>query len=566
MKLPIPAAALAQHTAILGKTGSGKTTTAKVVIEHVVDEGARVCVLDPIKSDWWGLTSSADGKHPGLPFQILGGPRGHVPLHSGAGRAIGGVVASGALPLSILDMADFEPGGQQKFFADFARVLLQKMRGVLYLVVEEAHLFAPKERAGFGAENMAIHYAKLIATAGRSKGVRLIVLTQRVQALHNAILGSCETLIALRLTAPADQEPVVKWLRSNVADKDLRTQIETTLGGVRTGSGWVCSGEAKVFELVDFPRALTYDNTRTPDQGDAQREIKTAPVDADKLRSIIGDAVKEAERDDPRVLRAQVATLQRELAAKAGRKPEVDVDALARAKLDGFAEGHAEAVKAIRLALQRSIDLFQQDVVEAFSAIPKPATRPETPARRSAPSTQKVLEKSRPSPRSFPVSHSSHGNGAGEKLSKAERLVLTALAQYPGGRTKVQVAVITGYAHTGGGFNNALSSLRSRGLIEGEADRLAITEAGGMELGDFEPLPTGQALLEHWMRQLSKAERGALLALVNAYPKQLAKEEVAAEAGYEPNGGGFNNALSRLRTLELISGRGELRASEDLIG
>ncbi len=36
--------------------------------------------------------------------------------------------------------------------------------------------------------------------------------------------------------------------------------------------------------------------------------------------------------------------------------------------------------------------------------------------------------------------------------------------------------------------------------------------------------------------------------------------------GYEPNGGGFNNALSKLRTLELISGRGELRASEDLFG
>jgi hypothetical protein len=37
-------------------------------------------------------------------------------------------------------------------------------------------------------------------------------------------------------------------------------------------------------------------------------------------------------------------------------------------------------------------------------------------------------------------------------------------------------------------------------------------------------------------------------------------------AGYEANGGGFNNALSRLRTLELIGGRGELRASDDLMG
>jgi hypothetical protein len=30
-----------------------------------------------------------------------------------------------------------------------------------------------------------------------------------------------------------------------------------------------------------------------------------------------------------------------------------------------------------------------------------------------------------------------------------------------------------------------------------------------------------------------------------------------------PDGGGFNNALARLRTLELVS-RGELKASDDL--
>jgi hypothetical protein len=46
----------------------------------------------------------------------------------------------------------------------------------------------------------------------------------------------------------------------------------------------------------------------------------------------------------------------------------------------------------------------------------------------------------------------------------------------------------------------------------------------------------------------------------------MSKEAVALEAGYEPTGGGLNNALSRLRTLELISGRGELRASPELFG
>ena len=61
-----------------------------------------------------------------------------------------------------------------------------------------------------------------------------------------------------------------------------------------------------------------------------------------------------------------------------------------------------------------------------------------------------------------------------------------------------------------------------------------------------------------------KAEQLILETLTQVYPDALSKEEVAAKAGYEPNGGGFNNTLGRLRTLELVQGRGQLQASENL--
>src|SRR3954469_14003253 len=103
----IPDAALTQHIAILGKTGAGKTSTEKLTVEQVVADGFRVCVLDTVKSDWWGITSSAGGKKPGLPFKIPGGPFGPVPLHSSAGGVSGPLGGSGKLRLSIIDMADF---------------------------------------------------------------------------------------------------------------------------------------------------------------------------------------------------------------------------------------------------------------------------------------------------------------------------------------------------------------------------------------------------------------------------------------------------------------------------
>jgi hypothetical protein len=74
-------------------------------------------------------------------------------------------------------------------------------------------------------------------------------------------------------------------------------------------------------------------------------------------------------------------------------------------------------------------------------------------------------------------------------LKSGERRILTALAQYPEGRSKVQVAVLTGYAANGGGFNNYLGALRSRGMIQGDGDRLTITDGGMEALGSWEPLP-----------------------------------------------------------------------------
>lgn len=41
--------------------------------------------------------------------------------------------------------------------------------------------------------------------------------------------------------------------------------------------------------------------------------------------------------------------------------------------------------------------------------------------------------------------------------------------------------------------------------------------------------------------------------------------EIADATGYSADGGGFRNALSRLRSLNLASGRGELRINPDLL-
>ncbi len=153
---------------------------------------------------------------------------------------------------------------------------------------------------------------------------------------------------------------------------------------------------------------------------------------------------------------------------------------------------------------------------------------------------------------------------AEEKLPRAERRILTALSQYFDGRSMRQVAVLTGYSHKGGGFRNAIGALRTRGFVEGGQGRLIATDEGLAALGPIDPLPTGLELVEYWKRQpqLGRAERLILDSLVEAYPDVLTTDQIAERTGYEARGGGFRNALGKLRTLELIHGRGDIRAAD----
>jgi hypothetical protein len=63
---------------------------------------------------------------------------------------------------------------------------------------------------------------------------------------------------------------------------------------------------------------------------------------------------------------------------------------------------------------------------------------------------------------------------------------------------------------------------------------------------------------------VGKAERALFEVLTNGYPKALTKEEIAAESGYSLTSSSFKNALSKLRTLELVWGFDKISASADL--
>jgi len=568
-----PKSVLEHHVAVLGKTGSGKTSTAKLLIEQVVADGnSRVCVLDTVKSDWWGVISSADGKRPGLPFHILGGPHGHVPIHESAGRAVAEIVASGELRHSIIDMAEFAPGGGNNFFTDFAPALLRHMRGVLYLVIEEAHELAPKERSGLNKENMAIHFAKKLATAGRSKGIRLLVITQRIQALHNAVLGSCETLIAHRLTAPADQSPVIAWLRANTT-KEIADTISQGLAGLRKGMAWLVSGEAQLFQRIEFQRISTYDNTATPTEEGRKRSVASAPVDQDRLRSIIGEAVKEAEANDPTKLKRRIAELERELARKPvqvqvpgaektiTKRVEVPVVKSAVAarvesaikRIDELGVRFGDSVKAMAEAAQSLAVQLRDARREGEPAPARPAAVARLPQYRPPPPARA------PKPAEAPNTEADV-----DGIGNAHQRVLDSIAWWAtvgvGAPDKGSVAFIAGYT-VSGNFKNLVGTLRTHNLIEyPDAGKVRLTSAGEAAANYPERPGTLEDLHDAVRAKLRDAQLKLLNVVIAEHPRAMTKEELAERAGYTVSGN-FKNILGSLRSLGLVTKKGPIAAT-----
>jgi hypothetical protein len=456
----------------------------------------------------------------------------------------------------VLDLSLLRKGQATRFMTDFAERLYFRNREPLHLVVDEADAFAP-QRPQKGQEQM-LGAAEDLVRRGRLRGIGVTLITQRPAVLNKNVLTQVEVLVALRLIAPQDHDAIDAWVRQHDAFGQ-RDKLMASLASLPIGTAWFWSpGWLDLFQRVQVRKRETFDSSATPTvaSGRPAGPKAFAEVDLGRLRERIAATVERAHADDPKLLQRRIAELERELARARAAQPEPRVERVEVPVLSKDLVSRLEAAVAPLLEVAEDIQHAGDAIGEALGRWRQP--RPSTPPPPSPPASQPAAAASRPAP-------TPRAAGTSGPLPKAQRAILTVLAQHPQGRTRRQLALQTGYAVKGGGFGNALGTLRSAGLIE-RGEPIRATQVGLDALGDaWEPLPSGgQALLEHWAGQLGKAEGLILRALVAAWPATLTKQEVADQTGYAADGGGFGNALGRLRTLELIHGYRDLRADDTL--
>ena len=540
-----------------------------MLTEQLIKHGLPVVYVDPI-GVVWGLRHSRDGKGPGLPVIILGGEHADVPLEETGGVVIADFVIEHRQPV-VLDLGLFSKGAQRRFMVDFAERLYHKNRDALHVMLDECDTFVP-QRAEHGAERLVGAINDLVRK-GRARGLGVTLISQRPALVNKDVLTQVETLIAHRMTGPQDRDAIERWIEHN-ADKQEFTgdAVLASLQTLGDGDAWVWSPSwLHVLKRTHVNLRETFDSSATPKAGARVTAPKhAAEVDLGALRAQLTATIEKAKADDPRELRRRIAELEKQVKASAPaaqaeprivEKPvltpkQVSDLAMVASKFDLLGARLSNASVDVRRILNAFSDSQRVPNAETRAAM-RELERGGGRRTKDVPSLMADLNG---------VGRNPVVAGPGESVPSGQRRILLALARY-GECGKGKLAVLTRYASNGGGFNNNLSALRTAGRIAG-TDPIKVTDDGLRALGGFDPLPDdAEALFGEWVQhpELGRAHK-AIMTVLKEQGRAMSKESIASQCTppYEPGGGGFNNALSKLRTLGIIEGKTDIQLAEQL--
>lgn len=601
MKL-LPPAVFEQHIIALGKTGAGKSSAIRFIVEHLLDQEKRVIIVTP-KADFWGLKLAADGKNAGYPVPVFGGQHQDLPLSHHSGKTMAELLGTGNRS-AILQMRDFMPGERTTFWIDFASTLFRVLQGKVFLVIDEVHNFAPKGKVLDNQAGMMLHWSNKLASEARGIGITLIGASQRASKVHNDFLTSCETLIAMRVTTKWDRDAVKDWIEG-CGDPEKGKEVLNSLAQMKRGDAWVWSPEAEFGpKPIHFPMFKTYDSFRPQSPSDSAKLKGWADVDLADVKKKLEHVVKEAEANDPKKLKARIRELEsaRPVNTKPNSIDATKVESVARPLLSlleeavklivrmnaiGFNDsgltqeqihealkGTAKEIQRVaKTNLQKQSQEFEELKLEAARLLKKISARladknvfVDMTVRRNEPVsiyTARTDFVNTKTGRTTPATPEINGD-----LNGPQKKIMVALAELRSiGKlqpSKNMVAAWASYSVNGSAFTNPLGALRAAGLIEYPSNGIiSFTGAGAAMMPNMDA-PTQEQILSRIQNICTGPEWKIFSALLSRNREKVSKSELAELSEYSEKGSAYINPLGALRTMGLLDypSNGYVQASE----
>ena len=206
---------------ILAMSGHGKSNAAADIVEDVLDNHAQVIIIEPIP-EWHTLKARYNN------VVVVGGPYQDLPLEPAFAHEYVQATLEKGISL-VVNVSDIEDDADQiKFVSNFLWNLYrleQKYRRVLFLVLEEADIWAPQMWDQTSKQSLS--RVSLIAKHGRKIGVFPILISQRPADLHKSPLSQCNINLFGKFTSPPDLSEktgimyVVKKLHLQISEEQI---------------------------------------------------------------------------------------------------------------------------------------------------------------------------------------------------------------------------------------------------------------------------------------------------------------------------------------------------------
>lgn len=557
MKLPIPAATLDQHIIALGKTGSGKSSKMRVLIEHLLRKRERVTIID-IKGDWWGLKSSADGKHDGFHIVILGGKHADVPLLPGSGRAVAELLNTASFPC-LIDLRGWRPSDRAKFYIDFMDTTVEKSEGKRYIMIAEVHNFAPKGKVLSPQAGEMLHWSNRLASEGRGVGITLMADSQRPQKVHNDLLTSCETLIACKVIHKSDRGAVEDWI-DGCADPDKGKEVLRELASMKKPDSWVWSPEIDFGpQRVEWPLFETFDSFK-PQEARAGKLKGWADVDLEAVKSKLATVVQEAQANDPATLRREIERLKKVAAtAQPDMVPEsrlLEVREYSAAFTAACAE-QADGVKQAADELAQIRDELNKATTRLKglaemtrrAKLPPKITMPATMTKEQVDRTVRALTDSRPA--AVIVDDPARESGNGKESPSVRKILDVIHRSYPVSMSFDAAARRAGISKASSAYRRYRKAIQASAELEHDDGRFRSVA----RFANAMPFSTRTSVAE-WAQKLPPAYGKMLMVIFENGP--LDKPSVAEKSGVSPTSSGLGAGLKELRRLALVVDKGGL--------
>jgi hypothetical protein len=292
---------LAGRGFVTGKSGSGKSNTASVLLEELLDLGLPVAVVDT-DGEYYGLKEEYEVLHVGADDRC--------DLQVGPGHAdrLASLALEAGVPV-IVDVSGYlREADAREMVASFVRALFRAERDArtpFLLLVEEVHEFIPQD----GGLDEAGEALVRVAKRGRKRGLGMVGLSQRPAAVDKDVITQCDWLVWHRLTWENDTRVVKSLLGSEAAD---------TVRDLDAGEALLQADWEEEVRRVRFRRKRTFDAGATPGLEDIERpDLKS--VD----EALIAE-LSDVDADEGAEAAADVEDLREQLAAKEARIEELE--------------------------------------------------------------------------------------------------------------------------------------------------------------------------------------------------------------------------------------------------